>query len=777
MRFIDWVVEQRIPHVKFVCTINGNGEKVPINIPSGWMEWDYDKCLSSNESKDGYETIALNLTNSKWMCIDVDEPKFEKIVLDIYGTGWQTKSSRLGLPHLYRLKHPDDPAVDEINKDNTKVDYLYHQVWEDINGEMTPAPAPNLQVYESDWTIAPTSSKSRTCSPKAKTEEDMIFKKRILDNIALEHWDDRESWKRLIYAMQSEEISEETMEHYSKRSSKYKDGCVQDLLKDWDVERSTSWGTVEHFSRLSNSDEHIAICRKLRPRTVSIDSGISTGGASGSAAKDSGMKRDVSTDKFLALKALELTDGDIIKDAEHLLYVFNPKTGLWLCDRKGCHTRVAISNLLDEWCCDQMDMLHGLSHDEYKKQSSPILKAKDKVNANSGINNVYSVFCDTIPIKKIEFDNVSPYLFVWKCGKAYCFKTHEFVVPKKSDYVSMTTGYAFEQYNDEDLTSLQDLYREIHFHEDTYNPYMSLCVTACIGLQVEHLIICTGVGGNGKGVVNGLLDALLGNYFYAGAVATLQQPIKAEQANPALASMHKKRVTIFTEPKAGKKLDQSTVKALTGDGKINARQLYSGDNQLINHNSIIMECNELPLIDGKMDESISRRVVAIPFEATYKNADDPDVLAGVPHVHAKNILYKTRAWQVQHRSALFEMIRRFSKEHGTELLQTLKTKAYGKNYVMSSVMAGEWFRERYERVPEDSEELEPIPIKMLDLFNDFKETDEYRILDRDEKKYWTKRRITDHLQNSLPKGDVKERGKLYDVPYKKSIWNWKLISE
>ena len=755
-----WIEEQGLKHVNFTLTNDGE-KKIPVNIPTGWMEWTLAKCTTYNETHGG-NMIAINIKDTKWMCIDIDDPKYEKMILDCYEKSWQTKSSTRKLPHLYRLRDHEDPCKNEIDKDGLGVDFKYDQMWESADGYIDITPGETAPVYEG-FTV----ESKEVCSSKTviepMTDEKEEYCMRVLNNIDVSYLEDRDTWVNIMYGMRNEGMSEDAMEKVSDRATKYKDGDVQDVMKGYDETRdkTITWSTVCMYSIKSNPDEHKKIT-KSRVKSKSTES-----------TKEP--KCDVSTDKYLALKAIKLVDGEIV-NIEGVLYVFNPRTGLWMCDRKGSHTRVMISDLLDKWCCDEIETLSGLAHDEYKEKSKPLLKAKDKVNANSGINNVYSVFCDTIPEKEIEFDNVSPYLFVWKCGKAYCFKTHKFVRLKKSDYVSMTTGYAFEQYDDDDITSLQDLYREIHFDEDTYNPYMSLCVTACIGLQVEHLIICTGGGGNGKGVVNGLLDAMLGDYFYAGAVATLQQPIKSEGANPALASMHKKRATIFTEPKAGKKLDQSTIKALTGDGKINARQLYSGDNQLINHNSIIMECNELPLIDGKMDDSITRRVVAIPFEATYKDPDDPDVLAGLPHVHPKNILYKTRAWQVQHRSALFEMVRRFAKEHGTGLLQTLKTKAYGKSYVMSSDMAGEWFRERYERV-EDGEELQPIPIKMVDLFRDFKETDEYRILDRDEKKYWTKRRITDHLQNSLPKGDFKERGKLQGNPYSMAIWNWKEISE
>ena len=757
MTIKEFADKRRTPYANATETIDGNGKKHVTGLEPGWNKWDFDTCQKWNDTHPG-NIIAINLSKANYMVIDVDDPKSVESTLNCYGEGWQTKSSRRGLPHLYRLRDPEDPCRNEVDRDGTGVDYLYTQIWEDPDGFITiPAGETEPPVFEA-FTPAVEYQPKKPKTKTSKTKEDETFRKLILDNIALEYWDNRKSWTTLIWAMQYAEISEEEMEAYSKQSEKYEPGCVQDLLKGWDEEKSPGWAKVEEYSRLSDIEEHIAICVNRPSKSKSTESSVSKS------------KHEISTDKFLALKALELVNGEIVNVGD-MLYVYDRMKGYWEQDHKGSHTRVMISDLVDDWLIEELEPLKGMSD-----AAKPYNKAREKVSSNSGINNIYSIFKDSIPQNNtIEFDDTKPYYFVWSCGKAYDFESHEFVVLQKEDYITMTTGYPYETYTEEDLACLQTLYREIHYDEGTYLPYMSMCVTACIGIQIEKLIVNTGGGGNGKGVVNELLSKMLGNYFYKGSVSTLQEPIKAEQANPALASMHLKRLTICTEPEPGKKLNQATLKTITGDGDINARQLYSSAMKVNNQNTLVMECNQLPNISGKMDNSVKRRIRAIPFNATYTDdPNDPDLLAGKPHVHPANLLYKKTLWQKSKRAALFEMISRFAEEHGTGLLESETCKKRADKYVNESDFAMEWFRDLYERVP-NGEDVEPLP--MIELFAEFKACDEYKNMDRDDKKYWTKKQLIEQLTEKLDKDDYHERKKWHGKPYRSAIWNWRLIPE
>ena len=751
-----WIEEQGLKHVNFTLTNDGE-KKIPVNIPTGWMEWTLAKCTSYNETHGG-NMIAINIKDTKWMCIDIDDPKYEKMILKNYGEGWQTKSSTRKLPHLYRHRDPEDPCKNEIDKDGLGVDFKYDQMWESADGYIDITPGENAPVYEG-FTV----ESKEICSSKTvvepMTDEKEEYCMRVLNNIDVSYLEDRDTWVNIMYGMRNEGMSEDAMEKVSDRATKYNDGDVQSVMKGYDETRdkTITWSTVCMYSIRSNPDEHKKI-RKSRVKSKSTESSVSKS------------KHEVSTDKFLALKALELTDGEIVKVGD-MLYVYDRMKGYWKQDHKGSHTRVMISDQVDDWLIEELEPLKGRSDD-----AKPYNKAREKVSSNSGINNIYSIFKDTIPQnEEIEFDDTKTHYFVWSCGKAYDFESHDFVVLKKDDYITMTTGYPYETYTEEDLDCLQTLYREIHYDDDTYIPYMSMCVTACIGIQIEKLIVNTGGGGNGKGVVNELLSKMLGNYFYKGSVSTLQEPIKAEQANPALASMHLKRLTICTEPEPGKKLNQATLKTITGDGDINARQLYSSSMKVNNQNTLVMECNQLPGISGKMDNSVKRRIRAIPFNATYTDdPNDPDLLAGKPHVHAANLLYKQPLWQKSKRSALFEMIRRFAKEHGTGLLESETCKKRAAKYVSESDFAMEWFKDLYERV-EDGEDVEPLP--MIELFAEFKACDEYKTMDRDDKKYWTKKQLIEQLTEKLAKDDYHVCKVWSGKRYRSAIWNWRLIPE
>ena len=754
-----WIEQEGLKHVNFTLTNDGE-KKIPVNIPTGWMEWTLAKCTTYNETHGG-NMIAINIKDTKWMCIDIDDPKYEKMILKNYGEGWQTKSSTRKLPHLYRLRDPEDPGKNEIDKDGLGVDFKYDQMWESADGYIDITPGETAPVYEG-FTVESKevcSSKTVIAVPVPMTDEKEEYCMRVLNNIDVSYLEDRDTWVNIMYGMRNEGMSEDAMEKVSDRATKYKDGDVQAVMKGYDETRdkTITWSTVCMYSIKSNPDEHKKI-RKSRVKSESTESSVSKS------------NHDVSTDKYLALKALELVNGEIVNVGD-MLYVYDRMKGYWEQDHKGSHTRVMISNLVDDWLIDELEPLKGMSD-----AAKPYNKAREKVSSNSGINNIYSIFKDTIPQNNtIEFDDTKPYYFVWSCGKAYDFESHEFVVLKKEDYITMTTGYPYETYTEEDLACLQTLYREIHYDEGTYLPYMSMCVTACIGIQIEKLIVNTGGGGNGKGVVNELLSKMLGNYFYKGSVSTLQEPIKAEQANPALASMHLKRLTICTEPEPGKKLNQATLKTITGDGDINARQLYSSAMKVNNQNTLVMECNQLPNISGKMDNSVKRRIRAIPFNATYTDdPNDPDLLAGKPHVHPANLLYKKTLWQNSKRSALFEMLRRFAKEHGTGLLESETCKKRAAKYVSESDFAMVWFRDLYERV-EDGEDVEPLP--MAELFAEFKACDEYKNMDRDDKKYWTKKQLIEQLTEKLAKEDYNVCKVWSGKRYRSAIWNWRMIPE
>ena len=759
----DWLDERKVPYVLMRVDTTSGTEKEVRAVPKGWMQWDFDECTRHNDKCDPKcNTLNINLKGTGLVVIDCDDEAHRDEVLDMYPGAFHTLSSRRGLPHVWLKRHAGDDNKTTVKVDGKEIDYLYNNAFESkdspIHNYVDEPP-----VFDSFVKKQP-KPKKKSNKPRLQVVQEpgnqpTDFQTLVLNNVAVEHWDNRESWMKLVFAMQKEGLSADTIIKHSKRSARHQPGCVEDLLQDWDENQSPTWGTVEHYSRESDHEQHAAICANRPASTTTV------------VTEDN----DDSSDRFLALKGVELCNGEVLQKDDQL-HVWDRVTGLWVADGKGKRTRVLLAKRLDAWILSKMELLPGLGldHKTYKEQAAQLLKAKDKIHSTKGLKNIYESFCDHIGDSDVEFDVHRPHFFVWSCGKVYDFESSSFVKLAKEDYVTMSTGYPYEQATDAAVAELEALYRQIHFDPDTCVPYMSVIVTACVGRLQEKFVVCTGSGGNGKGVVNELLTAVLGNYCYRGPVGVLNEPFKGG-ANPAVANMHLKRLTIFTEPEPGKKLNQSAIKAITGDSEINARQLYSCDTRTINHSTVIMECNELPKLSGKMDASMERRIVAIPFDATYtSNANHTGLLDGAPNIHLADARYKSHTWQQENRAALFELIRRFAVTHpeclASGVIVTEKVRACGKKYLESSNFALEWFRENYERAPEES----CTPITAKDLFQHLKDSDEYRTLDRDEKKYWTKNRLVDHLKDAVPRGDYEEGQRKVDGKnYRNFVRNWK----
>ena len=89
-------------------------------------------------------------------------------------------------------------------------------------------------------------------------------------------------------------------------------------------------------------------------------------------------------------------------------------------------------------------------------------------------------------------------------------------------------------------------------------------------------------GGNGKGVIHELMEAMLGGsegYYYTAPNSVLLAPLSGKGSCVEVASMSKKRMVVYREPDGvSAKLNTSTICELTGGSEINARLNHSNNN-------------------------------------------------------------------------------------------------------------------------------------------------------------------------------------------------------
>ena len=187
------------------------------------------------------------------------------------------------------------------------------------------------------------------------------------------------------------------------------------------------------------------------------------------------------------------------------------------------------------------------------------------------------------------------------------------------------TGYNFIKQDDDKLVKeLDGIINTIFSQPDLKKLYLTILSTGLDGIPLEKFILANGSGGNGKGVINELVQHMLGNYAYVLPVNILLGPLKTG-SNPELANMNNKRFVIAREPDANFKFNCATIKEITGGSELNARLNHSNDTKVNLKLTFLLECNNKPQLN-EVNDALARRILDIPFKNRFVNKDVYDEL-------------------------------------------------------------------------------------------------------------------------------------------------------
>ena len=297
----------------------------------------------------------------------------------------------------------------------------------------------------------------------------------------------------------------------------------------------------------------------------------------------------------------------------------------------------------------------------------------------------------------INFDS-NPFLYAFT-NKIYDLETCSFIEPNHTQYISTTCGYDYSDYYATDKTdTLKRLITSIFPDPLVKRYYMTALATGLYGELVEHLFVATGSGGNGKSLINALMMETVGGYGYKLSANVLLDDIK-EGANPAVASLNRKRFVLAQEPNSKRKLCTATVKVITGDASINARMNYSNDCTTILNLTLVMECNNLPPLD-EITGAVVRRFRGIPFESQFIPADTFNLMADTTGYEVANPYFKTSAFKIDHRQAMFDVLieywNGYKANHMSLPVVPHKCEEIINEYFISSDDFYAWFIENYE---------------------------------------------------------------------------------
>ena len=305
--------------------------------------------------------------------------------------------------------------------------------------------------------------------------------------------------------------------------------------------------------------------------------------------------------------------------------------------------------------------------------------------------------------------------------------------------------------------------------KEVWQTYIHFLAMGLTGYNPEKFLIANGNGRNGKGVLNEVVEDMLGiDYYYTGPSELLLNAKKLG-GSPELATMDKKRMVIFREPDLSKKLNSAFIKELTGGKGIAGRMNYSNQMSIVLNATWILECNEKPMINGNTSgEAIGQRIYDVPFINTFTKDEN---MLSCEGFYKANPYYKTAEFRRKYKIPLFKIIIDYMREwrnetgkHVWEKYPSFKMiEDRTKKYLESSDEIKCWLKETLTTYPQRDKALMVADnhfITIKEIFSAFKSSELFANMSRDERRKHNESFFRDYITTTNP------YRKLYEDRYK-----------
>lgn len=587
------------------------------------------------------------------------------------------------------------------------------------------------------------------CSEEIGKKMNNEFLEALLNNIDIQYCDNFKSWFNIVGALKA--INEiDYIDYFSKKSSKYKSGSYDNIVSGIKG-INYSVGTIYYYSKLSNGRNHFEILDKFNKIPIK--------------------SYDELGDTDYAEIFINISDDVFYHSTQECYYGFNSVKNTWEEKKKEFMLALTTDKLLDFLNKELRKIYYKMStlevctkvdknckckicstKDLYKEQIKQIEKNIKSCKSATNTKHIIDYIFDKLKNngKDILMDS-NPYLFSWN-NKTYDIKNRKFINRDKYDYITTTTGYDYEESNIDYKEEINSLMGDIFSNDEVAKCFFSVCRSGLTGILEEKFTLANGSGGNGKGLINFAMGLLLGNYFHDVSHSVITKEITGDKPLPEISKLNGVRYCVISEIKEDSLLLEDSIKKLTNP-IINARGMYSSQTRVINTATYVAECNARPKIQGENGDAMSRRYIDVYFNKRYTS--DPDKLNLDGYLPA-NPIYKTKDYWIPRRNAFFFWLLNFNDT----IYEPPIVKARSKEFLKECNIPLMVFEDKIEKCEFDkSKDTLITASQFLDII---RHSEEYKNLEKLEKKLYTKNKVIDFFKNTFF-DDYKEK-----VQYNKS---------
>ena len=334
-----------------------------------------------------------------------------------------------------------------------------------------------------------------------------------------------------------------------------------------------------------------------------------------------------------------------------------------------------------------------------------------------------------------------------------------------NDYITLTTLYEYSQpdYTKEDVAKLRKeieaLIESIQDKPDHRELLYQILASGLDGNLYQKFFFFNGKGGNGKGLLSGLMHSILGDNFCLSPKEIVLKSLKSPGATPEIAGLQHKRYIIFAE--MGGSIDNEAFKKLTGNDKYEGRGLYQLDARFKLEATIVGEFNNPPDFKEALTGGEARRALDIAFNNNY--TDDPEkidkTINGIFYRKA-NPYYTTDDFIAKASPILLDILldkykQYYNKETKQiefvipeEVMSRTKELLAGMN-VFNKVIGFNW-----EKVSD--EVVAPTPFK--ELWNEVQYSDDYKPLTAKVKRQYSRDKFYEWLKENYETKEILGKG-------------------
>ena len=273
--------------------------------------------------------------------------------------------------------------------------------------------------------------------------------------------------------------------------------------------------------------------------------------------------------------------------------------------------------------------IHEIDDDKYqyldksKALSDVTYKLRDFTFKEKVFKECYTFFYNKEFMTKLD---ANPYLIGFENG-IYDLSKGTFRDGRPEDYVTLSTGNDYKEFNDDDdeVLAIYKFMNEILPLEPVRNYVWTLLSSFLVGKNKDqNFHLWTGIGGNGKSILVSLFERAFGGYCVKLPVTLITQKRGASNAaNPELARTRGKRFASMQEPDEKEQINVGIMKELTGGDMIMARQLFKEPIEFRPQFKLVLCCNHLPSVPPD-DIGTWRRIKVVEFISRFVKNPNPN---------------------------------------------------------------------------------------------------------------------------------------------------------